>query len=120
MVIPVGDRQNQDLQVIRRHNGKIVTHVSTSCRFVPLLGREGWQEQRMNQTLELSPAQMRELGYRVVDLIAEHFAQGRDHPVGRRATRPSCVRHFLVRRHWSRLRPPKFFRAWSATFFQTR
>ncbi len=44
MVIPVGDRLNQDLQVIRKHNGKIVTHVSTSCRFVPLLGREGWQE----------------------------------------------------------------------------
>jgi protein-L-isoaspartate(D-aspartate) O-methyltransferase len=45
MVIPVGDRQDQDLLVIRRHSGKIATRVSTSCRFVPLRGREGWQEQ---------------------------------------------------------------------------
>jgi aromatic-L-amino-acid/L-tryptophan decarboxylase len=36
----------------------------------------------MNRTLELSPAQMRELGYRVVDLIADHFERGRDQPVG--------------------------------------
>jgi protein-L-isoaspartate(D-aspartate) O-methyltransferase len=45
MVIPVGNRLDQELLVIRRHNGKIATRVSTSCRFVPLVGREGWQEQ---------------------------------------------------------------------------
>ncbi len=45
MVIPVGDRLNQDLQVIRRHNGKMTTRVVSACRFVPLVGREGWQEQ---------------------------------------------------------------------------
>jgi glutamate/tyrosine decarboxylase-like PLP-dependent enzyme len=45
----------------------------------------------MNQTLELSPAQMRELGYRVVDLIAEHFSQGRDQPVGRKGD-PAVLR----------------------------
>ncbi len=45
----------------------------------------------MNQTLELSPAQMRELGYRVVDLIADHFSQGRDQPVGRKGE-PAVLR----------------------------
>jgi aromatic-L-amino-acid decarboxylase len=45
----------------------------------------------MNQTLELSPAQMRELGYRVVDLIADHFAQGRDQSVGRKGE-PAVLR----------------------------
>jgi protein-L-isoaspartate(D-aspartate) O-methyltransferase len=45
LVIPVGGRQDQDLLVIRRQNGEIATRVSTSCRFVPLRGREGWQEQ---------------------------------------------------------------------------
>ena len=45
MVIPVGGRQDQDLLVMRRQNGEIATRVSTSCRFVPLRGREGWQEQ---------------------------------------------------------------------------
>ena len=45
MVIPVGNRLDQELLVIRRHSGKTTTRVSTSCRFVPLVGREGWQEQ---------------------------------------------------------------------------
>jgi aromatic-L-amino-acid/L-tryptophan decarboxylase len=45
----------------------------------------------MNRTLELSPAQMRELGYRVVDLIADHFAQARDEPVGQKGE-PAVLR----------------------------
>jgi aromatic-L-amino-acid/L-tryptophan decarboxylase len=45
----------------------------------------------MNQTLELSPAQMRELGYRVVDMIAEHFSRGHDQPVGRKGE-PAALR----------------------------
>lgn len=44
MAIPVGDRQDQELLVIRRHNGKTSTRVASACRFVPLVGREGWQE----------------------------------------------------------------------------
>ncbi len=36
----------------------------------------------MDSKLELSPAQMRALGYRVVDLIADHFAQLAEKPVG--------------------------------------
>lgn len=44
LVIPIGSRQEQDLRVIRRHNGKIATRIVSGCRFVPLLGRQGWQE----------------------------------------------------------------------------
>jgi len=44
LVIPVGDRTDQDLRVIRKEKGKITTHVATGCRFVPLVGREGWQD----------------------------------------------------------------------------
>jgi protein-L-isoaspartate(D-aspartate) O-methyltransferase len=44
LVIPVGGRDDQDLYVVRKENGKITTSVASGCRFVPLLGREGWQE----------------------------------------------------------------------------
>lgn len=44
MVIPVGAREDQDLRVIRRHNGKISARFASACRFVPLVGRQGWQE----------------------------------------------------------------------------
>ena len=44
LVIPVGSRQEQDLQVLRKENGKITTRVDSGCRFVPLVGREGWLE----------------------------------------------------------------------------
>jgi protein-L-isoaspartate(D-aspartate) O-methyltransferase len=42
LVIPVGDYQDQELRVIVKHGGQIRTRVATHCRFVPLLGREGW------------------------------------------------------------------------------
>lgn len=44
LVIPVGGRDDQDLYVARKENGKITTRIASGCRFVPLLGREGWQE----------------------------------------------------------------------------
>ena len=44
MVIPVGDRQDQELCVIRKQDGKISRRYASGCRFVPLLGREGWQD----------------------------------------------------------------------------
>jgi protein-L-isoaspartate(D-aspartate) O-methyltransferase len=44
LVIPVGGRDDQDLYVVRKENGKITTRMASGCRFVPLLGREGWQE----------------------------------------------------------------------------
>lgn len=36
----------------------------------------------MNDKLELSPAEMRALGYRVVDLIADHFSRLPEKRVG--------------------------------------
>ena len=44
LVIPVGGRLDQDLHVIRRDNGRITRRVASGCRFVPLVGRAGWQE----------------------------------------------------------------------------
>lgn len=40
-------------------------------------------------TLELSREEMRTLGYRVVDILTEHFANLRDLPVTRKADRPA-------------------------------
>lgn len=43
MVIPVGDRNAQNLKVIEKHNGKMVTTDDLVCIFVPLIGEKGWQ-----------------------------------------------------------------------------
>jgi protein-L-isoaspartate(D-aspartate) O-methyltransferase len=43
LVIPVGDRGDQELRVIWKIGGKVQQRVSTMCRFVPLRGGEGWQ-----------------------------------------------------------------------------
>jgi protein-L-isoaspartate(D-aspartate) O-methyltransferase len=42
LVIPAGTRKDQELQVVRKENGKITTRVVSGCRFVPLLGREAF------------------------------------------------------------------------------
>jgi protein-L-isoaspartate(D-aspartate) O-methyltransferase len=42
LAIPVGDRENQELRVVWKRGGRIETRVSTQCRFVPLVGGEGW------------------------------------------------------------------------------
>jgi protein-L-isoaspartate(D-aspartate) O-methyltransferase len=42
LVIPIGDRSNQDLVLVRKFSGQVVQSVINSCRFVPLLGAEGW------------------------------------------------------------------------------
>jgi len=44
LVIPQGDRQDQELQVVRKERGRITTRFLSGCRFVPLVGREGWRE----------------------------------------------------------------------------
>lgn len=44
LVIPVGSREEQDLHVLRKENGKITTRADSGCRFVPLVGRGGWLE----------------------------------------------------------------------------
>ena len=42
LVIPVGELEDQQLRVVRKRDGRIETRMSTYCRFVPLLGGEGW------------------------------------------------------------------------------
>lgn len=43
LVIPVGERSDQDLRVIWKRNGRLESRAATGCRFVPLLGEEGWR-----------------------------------------------------------------------------
>jgi protein-L-isoaspartate(D-aspartate) O-methyltransferase len=42
MVIPVGSRDDQELRVITKRDGRIERRVPTLCQFVPLRGAEGW------------------------------------------------------------------------------
>lgn len=44
LVIPIGSRGEQDLRLLRKQNGKIATRLVSGCRFVPLVGRQGWDE----------------------------------------------------------------------------
>lgn len=43
LVLPVGGRVEQQIQLIRKVNGEAVTTYRELCRFVPLVGREGWK-----------------------------------------------------------------------------
>ncbi len=43
MVIPIGPPEAQDLQLVRKLEGKPVISNRTGCRFVPLIGRHGYQ-----------------------------------------------------------------------------
>ena len=43
MVIPVGERIDQELRVVWKEGGHVRWRVATLCRFVPLLGEEGWE-----------------------------------------------------------------------------
>jgi protein-L-isoaspartate(D-aspartate) O-methyltransferase len=42
LVIPVGDRDNQELVRAQMKNGQLKSNVLFNCKFVPLLGRYGW------------------------------------------------------------------------------
>jgi protein-L-isoaspartate(D-aspartate) O-methyltransferase len=44
LVIPVGDRDEQELRAARKENGNIAIRIVSGCRFVPLVGSEGWQK----------------------------------------------------------------------------
>ena len=44
LVIPVGDREVQTLELAVKRRGKIHRHRVLDCAFVPLLGRAGWRE----------------------------------------------------------------------------
>jgi protein-L-isoaspartate(D-aspartate) O-methyltransferase len=42
MVIPVGPPHAQELQLVRKQNGEVTVEVLEGCRFVPLIGAEGY------------------------------------------------------------------------------
>src|SRR5690348_48513 len=44
MIIPVGDAENQELQLIEKRGGKLFTKMLEGCRFVPLVGYHAWQK----------------------------------------------------------------------------
>lgn len=43
LVIPIGSRGEQQIHHIRKINGEAVTTKRELCRFVPLVGQEGWK-----------------------------------------------------------------------------
>ncbi|HEY4973988.1 MAG TPA: protein-L-isoaspartate(D-aspartate) O-methyltransferase [Steroidobacteraceae bacterium] len=43
LVVPVGNRVDQQLQVMRKIAGEIITTRHVLCCFVPLVGAEGWE-----------------------------------------------------------------------------
>jgi protein-L-isoaspartate(D-aspartate) O-methyltransferase len=45
-VLPVGGAENQELIRITKNEGRISREPLYACRFVPLVGRYGWQDQR--------------------------------------------------------------------------
>lgn len=44
LVIPVGDEQNQVLQIVEKGPAGPLTTTDCHCRFVPLIGEAGWRE----------------------------------------------------------------------------
>ena len=42
MVLPVGTRQEQQLQVIQKTGARVTVTPQDLCRFVPLVGEQGW------------------------------------------------------------------------------
>lgn len=43
LIVPVGSPENQQLQLVRRRQGELVTSFLDGCRFVPLIGEQGFQ-----------------------------------------------------------------------------
>lgn len=44
LIIPIGDTDNQELQVIERRGSAFRTRTLEGCRFVPLVGFHGWKD----------------------------------------------------------------------------
>jgi protein-L-isoaspartate(D-aspartate) O-methyltransferase len=44
MILPVGDAEHQELQLIEKRGDAFPTKMLEGCRFVPLVGYHGWQE----------------------------------------------------------------------------
>jgi len=43
LVVPVGNRYEQQVQILRKVGGETVVTLHDLCRFVPLVGQEGWE-----------------------------------------------------------------------------
>jgi protein-L-isoaspartate(D-aspartate) O-methyltransferase len=43
LVVPVGSRQEQQVQVVRKIGNETTVSLRDPCRFVPLLGEQGWE-----------------------------------------------------------------------------
>ena len=43
MILPVGDEENQLLQLVEKLGNTVLTNTLEGCRFVPLVGYHGWQ-----------------------------------------------------------------------------
>jgi hypothetical protein len=52
VVIPVGDRENQELVRARMENGALKCTVLFNCKFVLLLGRYGWNRRDFKSSQE--------------------------------------------------------------------
>lgn len=46
LVLPLGDREGQRLCVIQRRGERFEQSDETPCRFVPLIGEQGWQQEQ--------------------------------------------------------------------------
>jgi protein-L-isoaspartate(D-aspartate) O-methyltransferase len=44
MILPVGDAEHQELQLVEKRGDAFPTKMLEGCRFVPLVGYYGWQE----------------------------------------------------------------------------
>ena len=44
LILPVGDAEDQELQLIERRGNSFETSTLEACRFVPLIGSHGWKE----------------------------------------------------------------------------
>lgn len=44
MIVPVGDADNQELQLLEKHAGAFSAKMMEGCRFVPLVGHHAWQK----------------------------------------------------------------------------
>ena len=44
MIVPVGDAENQELQLVERTDRALRTTILEPCRFVPLIGAHGWKD----------------------------------------------------------------------------
>jgi protein-L-isoaspartate(D-aspartate) O-methyltransferase len=44
LVIPLGSYEDQELRVVQKRGDMIEARLVTLCRFVPLLGEQGWKK----------------------------------------------------------------------------